>query len=105
MGSIKGIKNRMKNRRGSRKFFETEKTSFENAETEIENDSADIAGEAGLVGAIDGDDERVAGLVRMLDLNDVVIGARDSHHRSHKALYSWQVKGNDGWLRLKLRFG
>lgn len=93
---------------GSSKCFETEKTSFENAETEIENDTADIASEAGLVGAIDGDDERVTGLVRMLDLNDVVIDAGDSHHRSHKAhkaMYSWQVKGNDDWLRLKLSFG
>lgn len=72
-------------------------TSFENAETEIENDTADIASEAGLVGAIDGEDERVAGVVGMLDLNDVVIGSRHTHHRSHKR--------NDGcWLRLKLRF-
>lgn len=43
-----------------------------NAETELEDDLAEITAETGLVGAIDGDDAGVAGVLPLLDHNDVV---------------------------------
>lgn len=52
-------------------------TSFLNVKAKIEDYSANIAAEAGLVRAINGDDAGLARPVTFLDHNDVV--ARHSH--------------------------
>lgn len=58
-------------------------TSFENAKTKVENESAEIATETGLVRAIDSDNERIIGVVSMLNLNGVVfVVAGHPHHRN-----------------------
>ena len=54
-----------------------ENTSFSDVKAKIEDDSANIATEAGLIWAVDGDDGRLSRRPSFLDQHDVV--ARHSH--------------------------
>lgn len=55
------------------------RTSSSDGKTEFKNNTAQVAAETGLVGAIDGDDEGVAGLLPALDLHNVLVR---HHHLS-----------------------
>ena len=50
------------------------RTSLEDVEAEEEDDAAEVASEAGLVGAADGDDGGFAGGARVPDLHHLVAG-------------------------------
>lgn len=65
--------------------MEVMQTSFGNAESEFDYDSAEIAAESGLVGAIDGNDGGIAWFLPMVDEDDVV--PRNTHLRATLVSY------------------
>ena len=69
---VKSLEKKKKKKRTQKR-----NTSFGDREAEFQDDSAEVAAEAGLVGAVDGDDGGPAGGFGRLDQNDVVAG--DAH--------------------------
>ena len=60
-------------------------TSTCNVESEFEHDPTQVTAESGLVGAVHGNDGRIAGILTFFDQNDVV--PRDSHILDTESVY------------------
>ena len=67
-------------------------TSFCDVQPEIEDNSANIASEAGFIGAIDCDTARLAWLFTFLDHNDVVV--HYSHTGNRLKMLQWYCRGS-----------